>query len=324
LFYLLLPICWLGSVIRRFDENALMIMWLSPLIALFLANKIKHALLTLETKILTGLTSIIMIMTIGQLSLLNGIVALLGFMSVYITAFIINKQADSSALTRLYHFICSFGVFSLGLAVASIIGFTLQSLFAFMVIYGLYWASCFHLITLSSHLKRNEILISVANIIGIIGSWLLIALGGEYVYAIVPLMFLIATLYNKHSRFTHTKLSKAFSLHSDLLLHSIFAMSYLVVMSSLAEFRADLLIAPALAVHGALILFIKDRRVTTVKYSFALIILGIIKLATIDAANALLWQKVILFMGIGGFILVASFWYQKLVRNTDAPVTTTP
>jgi len=47
-------------------------------------------------------------------------------------------------------------------------------------------------------------------------------------------------------------------------------------------------------------------------------------LATMDAANALLWQKVILFMGIGGFILLASFWYQKLVRNTDAPVTTTP
>jgi len=64
-------------------------------------------------------------------------------------------------------------------------------------------------------------------------------------------------------------------------------------------------------------LFMKDRRVFTVKYSFGLILLGIIKLAVIDAANALLWQKVILFMGIGVFILAASFWYQKRVSKAD-------
>jgi uncharacterized membrane protein len=70
-------------------------------------------------------------------------------------------------------------------------------------------------------------------------------------------------------------------------------------------------------VHGALILFLKDRRITTVKYSFGLILLGIIKLAIIDASNALLWQKVVLFMGIGVFILAASFWYQKLVSAAE-------
>ncbi len=72
-----------------------------------------------------------------------------------------------------------------------------------------------------------------------------------------------------------------------------------------------------LAVHGAIILFVKDRRLTTVKYSFFLMLLGIVKLAFFDAANALLWQKVILFMGIGVFILAASFWYQKLVSKTE-------
>jgi uncharacterized membrane protein len=46
-------------------------------------------------------------------------------------------------------------------------------------------------------------------------------------------------------------------------------------------------------------------------------LLGIIKLALIDASNALLWQKVILFMGIGVFILAASFWYQKWVNKTE-------
>ena len=104
-------------------------------------------------------------------------------------------------------------------------------------------------------------------------------------------------------------------LNSDLLLHSIAALTYVTWFYSLTAYRFDLLIAPAVAVHGALILFLKDRRITTVKYSFGLILLGIMKLAMVDATNALLWHKVILFMGIGVFILIASFWYQKLVSN---------
>jgi uncharacterized membrane protein len=68
-------------------------------------------------------------------------------------------------------------------------------------------------------------------------------------------------------------------------------------------------------VHGTAILFLKDRTKVTVRYSFALILLGIGKLALIDNANLVLWQKVILFIGIGVFILFASFWYQKLVSN---------
>ncbi len=64
-----------------------------------------------------------------------------------------------------------------------------------------------------------------------------------------------------------------------------------------------------------MILFLKNRNTTTIKYSFLLISLGIMKLALIDAANALLWQKVLLFMGIGIFILFASFSYQKLMEK---------
>jgi uncharacterized membrane protein len=97
-------------------------------------------------------------------------------------------------------------------------------------------------------------------------------------------------------------------------------MSYSTLFASLHQYRLDLLIAPVLAIHGALILFLKDKRISTVKYSFAIILLGIIKLALIDAANALLWQKVVLFMGIGVFILIASFWYQKLVTKTELQV----
>lgn len=67
LFYLLIPICWVGSAIRRLDENTLLILWLSPAIALFFAQKIKHHLLIKETKVLTGIASILFILVIGSL-----------------------------------------------------------------------------------------------------------------------------------------------------------------------------------------------------------------------------------------------------------------
>jgi hypothetical protein len=149
----------------------------------------------------------------------------------------------------------------------------------------------------------------------VIGAWFLVS--SNAFYAIVPLIFLATALYKKEHKFKYSRLGLALKLNTDLFLHTIAAISYVTLFASLATYRLDLLISPALAVHGALILFLKDRRLTTVKYSFGLISLGIIKLAFVDAANALLWQKVILFMGVGVFILLASFWYQKLVSRVN-------
>ena len=70
-----------------------------------------------------------------------------------------------------------------------------------------------------------------------------------------------------------------------------------------------------------MVLFIKEQRLINVKFAFALIFIGILKLALLDAANVLLWQKVMLFMGIGIFILGASFWYQKLTKAAQSKPT---
>lgn len=309
LFYLLIPICWVGSVIRRFDEASLMFLWLSPLLALLLARKINHHLLFKETKILTGLASLFFIIAIGQLSLINSIIALICFSSYYAIAYYLNRK-DS---TPLYLFICSWGILSLGFAIPNIVGFQVNSLFYGFVVAALYWAIVFNALKLSEHLQRNENTIILLNLVLVVGAWIMTLSNAEY--ALIPAIFLVAALYKKQQRYKLSKLGLMLKLNSDLLLHSIAALTYVTLFYSLTAYRFDLLIAPALAVHGALILFLKDRRITTVKYSFGLILLGIVKLSMLDAANALLWQKVILFMGIGIFILAASFWYQKLVSN---------
>ncbi|GAA6171419.1 hypothetical protein NBRC116592_10890 [Colwellia sp. KU-HH00111] len=309
LFYLLIPVCWVGSVIRRFDEAALLLLWLSPLLALLLARTIQHHLLVKEAKVLTGLASLIFIIAIGQLSLLYSLLAFVGFFSVYAIAYYFAcKDA-----TSLYRYVCSWGLFSLGFALPNIVGFHTSSLLYGGVIAAVYWALAFNALTLSAHLKRNETTIMVINLLLVVGAWFMTLSSAEY--AIIPVIFLMAALYQKQQRFKQSKLGGMLKLNGDLLLHSVGAITYITLCYGFSNYRLELLIAPALAVHGALILFLKDRRITTVKYSFGLILLGIVKLSLVDAVNAVLWQKVILFMGIGVFILIASFWYQKLVNS---------
>jgi hypothetical protein len=310
-FYLLIPICWVASVVRRFDEDSLMLLWLSPLLALLIARKVKHHVLFKETKILTGLASIFFAISIGKLTLINSIVAMVGFSSFYVIAYLLNRKNASA----LYQFICTCAVLSLGVAIPNIVGFQTNSLFYTLIIASLYWAIAFNAMNISEHLKRNEIFIIAVNFVLVIAAWLLIP-SNEF-YSVIPMIFLASAMVQKERKFKHSRLGEALKLNGDLFLHSIAAISYVILFASLTHYRIDLLISPALAVHGALILFLKDRRLITVKYSFGLISLGIIKLAMIDAANALLWQKVILFMGVGVFILLASFWYQKLVNRVD-------
>lgn len=311
IFYLLLPICWIGSVIRHFDEASLLLLWLSPLLALLLTNKVKHHLLRTETKILTGLASVAFALFVGQLSLIKGVLVLIAFSSYYAFAHLCNRKVADS----LYQFICSWGVMSLGVAIPNIVLFHTDNLLYSLVVAALYWSALFNATSLSEHLRRNAALITIINLLLVASAWLLIPSNASYIIA--PIIFLLAALYRKDQRFTNSLLGKSFNLNGDLLLHSIAAVSYVIALASFTEYRLDLLIAPSLAIHGALVLFLKDRRLTTIKYSFALILLGIVKLAIIDAENALLWQKVILFMGVGIFILGASFWYQKLVSNPN-------
>jgi hypothetical protein len=311
LFYMIIPIFWVASVIRRFDEAALMLLWLSPLLALVLARKVKHPLLVQEAKILTGLTSIFLILALDRLSLNQSVIALLGFSAYYATAYVLNRKESH----HIYEFICSWGTVSFGFALPIFIGEQTGSFLYGVISAGLYWSSAFNLMRLSDHLKRNETFITVINLLLLVVAWILIQFKTSY--ALVPLIFLAAALYQKEHRFKTSKISEILKLNGDLFLHSIAAITYVSLLFSLEYYRLDLFIAPLLAVHGAMILFLKDRRLATVKYSFAIILLGIVKLALIDAANALLWQKVMLFMGIGIFILLASFWYQKISTNEE-------
>jgi len=309
IFYLLVPICWIASATRRLEENVLIILWLSPALALFFAQKIKHTLIVKQAKVLTVLASLVLMAAIGELSLINSLLALLGFMVFYGSSFLLNKKQANP----LYQFICSWALIALGFALSNLVGsYTESFLFAFLT-GSIYWASCLAFIGKFEHVKRNQTVVFIINCLFVMSGWIL-TLTNPY-YSVIPVLFLSVMIYQQRYFSTQSFITLFTKNNIHLLLHSVGVITYLFLLTSLEHYRVDLLIAPALAIHGAVILFMKNRHLTTIRYSFSLIIFGIIKLAFFDAASALLWQKVILFMGIGVFILAASFWYQKLISK---------
>jgi len=308
-FYVLIPICWINSAARHLDRDILLVLWLSPLLALFLFRKVQHKALEIETKILTVLTSVTFVLLVGQLSDVFSIIA----MSIGLAYFGLTYWLNSRNEQAIYQYICSCALITLGFAIPHFVGSLTGEFFYGLLAASIYWSAAMNLQELSDHLKRNKKLISIVSLSLVFISWGLLGFGIEYLCP--SLIYIAAALYQKDKRFMQTPLGQLFKANTDLMLHAMFAISYVLGLLNLADMRLDLLVAPALAVQGAVILFLKDKRPTTVKFSFMLIGLGVLKLAFIDAASALLWQKVILFMGIGVFILFASFWYQKLVKS---------
>ncbi|WP_016956353.1 DUF2339 domain-containing protein [Catenovulum agarivorans] len=309
LFYLLIPVCWLASAYRRWELDILTLLWLSPALAFWLAQKVKHQYLHQQTKVLTILSCLILIVATLQLNALNSMVAISGYTAFFTTAYFLNKRAQHPT----QELICSWGLITLGFVLPQlVVNFTNEAFYGFVTA-AVYWAMLLNILTISRYAHNNASLIAVTNLIIICISWLLIFF--EARYAAIPAIFVAIALYKKSSRFMQSPFGSRLKAKTELLLHSILATTYVLLLSQLNNYKLDLLIAPLLAIHGAAILFTQDKQVSTVRFSFALIALGIAKLAIVDAANALLWQKVILFMGIGIFILLATFWYQKLISG---------
>jgi hypothetical protein len=316
LFYLLLPVCWLPASYRRFDEDILMLVWLSPVIAMLLAYFTKAKPLLLQSKVLfIGLTfSTLLLLVDTQLGI--SAIGLSGYLLVVALAYLLAKKAtadlDIAAKTEInFGFVNNWAINTVGIMLAIIVEFRFNSFVLPLLVISVYsiaviaarqrFALCrenksFHLLYLA--------LMSIAAWLALIVEFIF-GKANSILFASVPALILLSIFVLKRRN----------NQMLDLGMHSYLLITYVLSCLALDDYGMSLAIAPLLAVHGATILFLKSRTKVTVRYSFSLILLGIAKLALIDTASVILWQKVMLFIGIGVFILFASFWYQKLVSK---------
>jgi hypothetical protein len=316
-FYLLLPVFWLGSAFRHLEGYFVSIVWLSPLVASLLAYRYKKNIFVVETKLLTVFSSLVVIVLLGTNNSLSALIAILGFMFFYTSAIFFNQRfIKQLSLRKLSYFIVSWGIATLGSTLPIAVAWLFNDGYIAFIVASIYWLICFSFINKIVYLKRNEILITSINILLILASWTL-SLIENVTFMLMPVVFLglLSYQYNQQQRLRFiNRITKA---NVDILLHSITAISYIFTFLSLATYKLELLIAPALVLHGIVILLTLSDRLIKVKFAFVLILLGILKLALIDAANAVLWQKVVLFIGIGVFLLFSAFWYQKLLTKIN-------
>lgn len=308
LFYLLIPVCWLGSAFRHLEENALLVLWLSPLIASLLAYRFKKPILDLETKFLTLLSGGVLIGLLASLGWSHAALALLGFIVFYASAW---RQNNSTINRKLSFFIITSGVFIIGIALPVATGLLSNNIYVAYSVATLYWLTNLAWVNKTIYLHRNATVIMLVNSLLVIAAWKLTLLSGAQ-YTIMPIGLLLLLTYQYKQKQRMKLLNSLVGQQIDLFLHAILAITYTTLLYSLSLYKLNLLVAPALVIHGIVILLAMSDRINKVKFGFTLMLLGIAKLAIFDAANTQLWQKVILFIGIGVFLLFSAFWYQKL------------
>ncbi len=316
-FYLLLPVFWLGSAVRHLEGYFVSIVCLSPLVASLLAYRYKKTVFLIETKLLTVLSSLVVIVLLGTHNWLSALIGTLGFTLFYTSAIFFNQRfIKQLSLRKLTYFIVSWGIATLGSALPIAVAWLFNDIYSAFIVASIYWLICFAFVNKIVYLKRNEILINSINVLLILVSWKL-SLVENVTFMLMPVAFLGLLSYQYKQQQQLRLINRITKGNVDILLHSIAAISYIFTFQALTTYKLELLIAPALVLHGIVILLTLSDRLIKVKFAFVLILLGILKLALIDAANAVLWQKVVLFIGIGVFLLFSAFWYQKLLTRIN-------
>lgn len=339
-FYFLLPICWIGSAFRFLEDDIFIVLWLSPMLSLLLAYWVKSSLIAKQSKVLCVLLVILTLFKLmlsegyisGLRNWLSDTISIVGLIILVATAFYLPQKdlQQNSACRFIQSTIVNFAAIVLAFFFAGSIthSFVLQDQIIFVQLIPLLLITAYSLWALADSARfevfaRNSRFHQIVLSLITLCSWFLLANGSQsnWHFVLYPCLILVGVAYSlvTHASSREQNLSALHALtqtkNADLIAHSYAVVTYLLFFAHMSYLNFDLAIAPVLAAHGAAILFLKNRRVQTVRYSFALILIGIAKLALIDAAQVVLWQKVILFIGIGAFILFASFWYQKLVAK---------
>ncbi len=109
---------------------------------------------------------------------------------------------------------------------------------------AVYWVILFKLLPVSAHVRRNERTVTLSNFLLILSAWFLIQ--QDVYFALLPGLFIVACLYQKQTTFKDRMLGKRLGLNSDLFLHSIAAITYVLFCLAVKQYPCDLLIAPCL------------------------------------------------------------------------------
>lgn len=312
-FYLILPMVFLPSVLKHYIELSALAVWCSAVIAYTLGRIVKHSFIRTESLILFASA---VLYNLGFYAdfyhsqlLLTCLSTLLGL--GLFSYFLYNTYQRHTAL--LDKKIASLGIFFIAGGIAIYIEKWTNFYIAGALISGYFFVSA-----LCSYyhptLIRNRTILGYLCYFSLLGSWLAIIAAGSYNLISSSLWILLSLVISLTFLIKAKALSRLnLRLFNDsqsgyTLQHMLFAISGAFLLT---EWELALLISPWLILQGSYLFFTHKHSKFVAKLALGFIFVGLLKLGLVDAANALLWQKVALMIGIGLFMLSAAFIYQK-------------
>lgn len=310
-FYVLLPVVALPSIARRYPDLLTLALWGSTFVAFGLGRLVRHPLLRIESFILAciaTLATLASMMFANQSDLpLHQIAFVLGVGFCGWFLLLETRRKMPIVEQRLASLTIYFLAFGMTISLKDLFSLDFALLVLSSYIFGLLLLQR----TLPS-VKRNSDWLRFSLIGLLFSSWIIAQINVNT----FSILFLVATLLycvpifvslpftNVNSRLNQLRIDQSNVL---IIFNLLFAVSYFALLVGIDW---ALLMTPAFIVHGSALLFIHKQKMLA-KLAIALMFIGLVKLGLVDSANAVLWQKVVLLLGIGIFMLFTAFVFQK-------------
>jgi hypothetical protein len=312
-FYLSIPLVFLPSVLKHYMEFSAFAIWCSAIIAYGLGRGVKHPFIRKEALIIFASAALYNLgfyvdFYHSQL-LLTCLSTLFGF---GVLGYFL-QNAYKRHVSLLDKKIASISLYF----TAACIAFYIEQWTNFYIAGALTSGYVFVSVLCSQlhpTLLRNRTTFGYLCYFSLLCSWLVIAATGSFniissslwvlLSLVISLTFLVkAEALNRLNLKLFTDSQTGYTAQ-----HILLAISAAFLLN---EWELALLISPWLILQGSYLFFTHKHSKFVVKLALGFIFFGLLKLGFIDAANALLWQKVALMIGIGIFMLGAAFIYQK-------------
>lgn len=312
IFFVLLPVILLPSVFRLFPSYFAVAFISASILAYFIGFKTRDPAYRNLSLIWFGLSIFVQIVAflyfIIDGSALFTLVAI-AISNLFSGFFIIREQ--KLKLPGLERKIASIGVVNLGLLIAAS-ALMLEFEFLAIALPAIYFLAASQ-IKLNAWLRMRHV-VAVINTallsICVVVNWL----ETSYQITIVLAVFIIIFIASNHDVFySRVKFQPLLlpSLHRPIASHCVITL--LLALTFLA-YNLGILIAPLLMLHASILLFVSSNMQLT-RLALTMIGLSLLKLAFIDLADAALWIKVLLMLGIGAFLMVVAILYQRRTRS---------
>jgi hypothetical protein len=317
LFYFILPLSFLPSLFKWHLESLAIGLWASAVISYGLGRLVRNELLRIESVIISALAcfaSLFMFATNSSPQIILPIISLI-IGAVYYAYFIFvqRKGLHPSVEKKL----ASIGLFYMGACISVCFAYY-TSVSAGLFAYSVYLFALLLIGDPKPVIKRNTQTFVNCLLLGIPASWLLLSLdkgSASSLYVICNIAVLLLCLFKISSAGKTLSRVLGFKENTVIVFHMIIVLSYLQLFAS---WDLMLLASPGLIIHGSILLFSDSSNKKLAKMALLYIFAALLKLAFVDAESAILWQKVVLLIGIGCFMLFAAFVYQKRHNKLEA------